>query len=146
MNNCVISAHVVYKCVSLSLARARSPALSLSVCECVCFSLSLSVSHSLVYVCEASNTLFFWLIGYDPTSFWDGMSHAAPSWAFQLYLWSYLIIVYFILFNVLLAILIDTYCEVKGGQDPDAPGSVLLLCQGQRIGFTACCACPLPYT
>ena len=95
---------------------------------------------------EAVNTLFFWLIGYDPTSFWDGMSHAAPSWAFQLYLWSYLIIVYFILFNVLLAILIDTYCEVKGGQDPDAPGSVLLLCQGQRIGFTACCACPLPYT
>ncbi len=144
---------MLYTSVFFSLSRALSLPLSRSVCVCVCFSLALSVSHSLVYVCvrmcvfdEASNTLFFWLIGYDPTSFWDGMSHAAPSWAFQLYLWSYLIIVYFILFNVLLAILIDTYCEVKGGQDPDAPGSVLLLCQGQRIGFTACCACPLPYT
>jgi len=70
----------------------------------------------------ASVELFFWLVGYDPGGFWDGMSHAAPGWAFQLYLWSYLIIVFFILFNVLLAILIDTYCEVKGGQDPDAPG------------------------
>jgi len=66
--------------------------------------------------------LFFWLVGYDPTAFWEGMSHAAPVWAFQIFLWAYLIIVFFILFNVLLAILIDTYCEIKGSQDPDAPG------------------------
>jgi len=70
----------------------------------------------------AAVELFFWLVGYDPTGFWSGMSHAAPDWAFQIFVWSYLIIVFFILFNVLLAILIDTYCEIKGSQDPDAPG------------------------
>jgi len=70
----------------------------------------------------SSIELFFWLVGYDPTAFWEGMTHAAPVWAFQIFLWAYLIIVFFILFNVLLAILIDTYCEIKGSQDPDAPG------------------------
>ena len=67
----------------------------------------------------AATELFFWLVGYDPPSFWEAMSHAAPPWAFQTFVWSYLVIVSFILFNVLLAIFIDTYCEIKGQQDPE---------------------------
>jgi len=68
--------------------------------------------HTYIWIC---------VCGGGATGFWSGMSHAAPDWAFQIFVWSYLIIVFFILFNVLLAILIDTYCEIKGSQDPDAP-------------------------
>ena len=41
------------------------------------------------------------------------MSHAAPDGAFHIFLWSYLFIAFFILLNVFLAILVDSYAKVK---------------------------------
>ena len=70
----------------------------------------------------AAVEMFFWIVGYDPPGFWDPMSHAAPAWAFQIFMWTFILVVFFILFNVLLSILIDSYCEIKGSQDPQAPG------------------------
>ena len=61
------------------------------------------------------------LIGYNPANFVVGMSGATESWAYLIYLYSFLLILFFILFNVLLGILIDTYCEIKSGLDEDAP-------------------------
>ena len=78
--------------------------------------------HTYIHACTHTYIRTFgYVCGGGATGFWSGMSHAAPDWAFQIFVWSYLIIVFFILFNVLLAILIDTYCEIKGTQHPDAP-------------------------
>eukprot|EP00960_Hanusia_phi_P066460 766402-Hanusia_phi.AAC.2 len=41
------------------------------------------------------------------------MSHAATPLAFYIFLWSYIFIVFFILFNIFLAILVDAYATVK---------------------------------
>ena len=41
------------------------------------------------------------------------MSHAATPLAFYIFLWSYMFIVFFILFNIFLAILVDAYATVK---------------------------------
>jgi len=69
---------------------------------------------------DACVFLFFQLLAFDPTQFWTEMTHAAPAWAFHLFLWSFLLIVFFILFNVLLAILIDAYAMVKAETPEDS--------------------------
>jgi len=66
--------------------------------------------------------LYFQLVAYDPEQFWIEMTHAAPWWAFHLYLWTFLLIVFFILVNILLAILIDAYALVKADTPEDCPG------------------------
>jgi len=58
-------------------------------------------------------TLVVFLISFDATQFYASMSHAANEWAFHLFLWSYLIVAFFILLNIFLAILVDAYAAVK---------------------------------
>ncbi|EKX37773.1 hypothetical protein GUITHDRAFT_116079 [Guillardia theta CCMP2712] len=58
-------------------------------------------------------TLLIFLLSLDTTQFYASMSHAAPDGAFHIFLWSYLFIAFFILLNVFLAILVDSYAKVK---------------------------------
>jgi hypothetical protein len=58
-------------------------------------------------------TLVVFLISFDATQFYASMNHAANEWAFHLFLWSYLIVAFFILLNIFLAILVDAYAAVK---------------------------------
>jgi hypothetical protein len=65
---------------------------------------------------ESSMTLFIILMSLDTTKFWTEMSHSAGigmDWVFYLYVMTYLVIAFFILLNVFLAILIDSYAAVK---------------------------------
>eukprot|EP00960_Hanusia_phi_P038387 753409-Hanusia_phi.AAC.1 len=45
------------------------------------------------------------------------MDHAASDASFQLFLWSYIFVVLFILFNIFLAILVEAYSNVKQATD-----------------------------
>ena len=58
-------------------------------------------------------TLFVFLISFDATQFYSSMSKSANPLAFNLFLWTYLIIAFFILLNIFLAILVDAYASVK---------------------------------
>jgi len=64
-------------------------------------------------------TMIMIIISLDTSQF-NEMSHAAPPWAFNLFIWSYLIIAFFILLNIFLAILVDAYVAVK----EDTKGSI----------------------
>ena len=57
--------------------------------------------------------LYFQIVAFDDSQFWGPFSHAAPLWAFYLWVWSFLFVVWLILFNILLAILIEGYVRVK---------------------------------
>lgn len=63
---------------------------------------------------KATVFLWFQIVAFDDTQFWQQFSHAAPYWSFTLFVWSYMFIVWLILFNILLAILIEAYVRVKG--------------------------------
>lgn len=60
-------------------------------------------------------TLTLFLLSLDTTEFYPSMMHSANPWAFHLFLWSYLIVAFFILLNIFLAILVDAYACVKEG-------------------------------
>ncbi|EKX47388.1 hypothetical protein GUITHDRAFT_106834 [Guillardia theta CCMP2712] len=62
-------------------------------------------------------TLTIFLLNFDTTQFFSSMSHASDFAAFHIFLWSYLFIVFFILFNIFLAILVDAYANVKSHTD-----------------------------
>eukprot|EP00961_Rhodomonas_salina_P256653 3467978-Rhodomonas_salina.2 len=49
------------------------------------------------------------------------MDHAAPAWAFQTFLWLYILFSYFLLVNIFLAILVDAYLAAKDGLPDSAP-------------------------
>uniref|UniRef100_A0A6T8N7Q9 C2 domain-containing protein n=1 Tax=Hemiselmis andersenii TaxID=464988 RepID=A0A6T8N7Q9_HEMAN len=57
--------------------------------------------------------LYFQIVAFDDSQFWGPFSHAAPLWAFYLWVWTFLFVVWLILFNILLAILIEGYVRVK---------------------------------
>eukprot|EP00290_Baffinella_frigidus_P033727 CAMPEP_0180328794 /NCGR_PEP_ID=MMETSP0988-20121125/40408_1 /TAXON_ID=697907 /ORGANISM="non described non described, Strain CCMP2293" /LENGTH=219 /DNA_ID=CAMNT_0022315835 /DNA_START=48 /DNA_END=703 /DNA_ORIENTATION=+ len=62
-------------------------------------------------------TLASMLLSFDPTLFHAEMTHALGDqigkFTLDLYIWSYMVICYFILLNIFLAILVDAYAEVK---------------------------------
>ena len=58
-------------------------------------------------------TLFMILMDFDASKFWPQMTHSAGEAAFHMFLWSYIIVAYFILMNMLLAIIVDSYAHVK---------------------------------
>jgi len=70
--------------------------------------------HDLSHSCI---TLTIFLLSLDATQFYSSMSHAATPLAFYIFLWSYIFIVFFILFNIFLAILVDAYATVKQATD-----------------------------
>ena len=64
----------------------------------------------------AVQTLLMMLLSLDSTKFWTEMDHAAGNgmnFIFQIYIWTYLLLAFFILLNIFLAILIDSYASVK---------------------------------
>ena len=68
-------------------------------------------------ISEACFTLLMMMMSLDPTKFWTEMLHSGGEGmaaVFYLYLSTYILIVFFILLNVFLAILIDAYMAVKG--------------------------------
>ncbi|EKX32346.1 hypothetical protein GUITHDRAFT_121487 [Guillardia theta CCMP2712] len=60
------------------------------------------------------------ILNMDTTQFYTSMDHAASDISFQLYLWSYIFVVLFILFNIFLAILVEAYSNVKQSTDARA--------------------------
>ena len=65
---------------------------------------------------QSGSTLLIVMLSFDPTKFWTEMEHAAGTGmatVFYLYLTTYIVIVFFILLNIFLAILIDAYSAVK---------------------------------
>jgi len=64
-------------------------------------------------VSSTALTLVIFLLSLDATQFYPSMEHAANDVAFHLFLWSYLIVAFFILLNIFLAILVDAYASVK---------------------------------
>jgi len=64
-------------------------------------------------VSSTALTLVIFLLSLDATQFYPSMAHAANDVAFHLFLWSYLIVAFFILLNIFLAILVDAYASVK---------------------------------
>jgi hypothetical protein len=49
---------------------------------------------------QSCMTLTIMLLNFDTTQFYSNMAHASIGWSLQLFLWSYLVIVFFILLNV----------------------------------------------
>jgi hypothetical protein len=45
-------------------------------------------------------SLFIMLLNFDTEKFYASLAHASITWALQLFLWSYMVIVFFILLNV----------------------------------------------
>jgi len=78
-----------YIMIAFSLSLSRS------------LSLSLSHSHTHTYIHTYTHT-------HSHTQQVEGYE-----WAFQLYFWTYMMIAFFILLNILLAILVDAYATVK---------------------------------
>mmetsp|Transcript_30441 Transcript_30441/g.81000 ORF Transcript_30441/g.81000 Transcript_30441/m.81000 type:complete len:1277 (+) Transcript_30441:517-4347(+) len=63
---------------------------------------------------EDSMVMHFWIIlTFDPTIFYDQTRHAAPEWIFHIYVWTFLVLCGYLLFNIFLAILVDAYMIVR---------------------------------
>lgn len=62
---------------------------------------------------DSMMTLFMILMDFDSNKFWSPMMHAAGPGAFHVFLWSYIFVSFFILMNMLLAIIVDSYAHVK---------------------------------
>ena len=62
---------------------------------------------------KAMETLFMILMDFDSSKFAPPMKKAAGETAFNVFLWSYIVVSFFILMNMLLAIIVDSYAHVK---------------------------------
>ncbi|EKX32347.1 hypothetical protein GUITHDRAFT_121488 [Guillardia theta CCMP2712] len=62
---------------------------------------------------SACKTLAMMLFNLDSTLFYSSLSHSSSDGAVQVFLWSYVFVVFFLLFNIFLAILVDAYVNVK---------------------------------
>uniref|UniRef100_A0A7S0MD93 C2 domain-containing protein n=1 Tax=Cryptomonas curvata TaxID=233186 RepID=A0A7S0MD93_9CRYP len=72
-----------------------------------------------------SNSFFYLLIlliAFNPDEGWVQMNHAAPDWAFSIYIWTWILIALFILLNIFLAILINGYSAMQSGGMSDPEG------------------------
>ena len=57
--------------------------------------------------------LLFMTFSMDKTSFYNQMTHAAPEWIFHLWFWTFTVVGYLVLFNIFLAILVDSYMSMR---------------------------------
>mmetsp|Transcript_40849 Transcript_40849/g.83567 ORF Transcript_40849/g.83567 Transcript_40849/m.83567 type:complete len:1272 (-) Transcript_40849:1118-4933(-) len=73
--------------------------------------------RSFSTVQNACITIGSMILTMDRTVFYEQMAHAAPGWAFHMYLWSWLILAFFLLINIFLAILVDSYATLKSQAD-----------------------------
>lgn len=62
---------------------------------------------------QSCMTLLILLLNFDTTKFFASFVHASEEWVVMLYVWTYVLICFFILLNIFLAILVDAYAEVK---------------------------------
>ena len=49
----------------------------------------------------------------DTAVFWDQMEHACNEFYFNMFVWSWIIVGFFLLVNIFIAIVIDSYVNVK---------------------------------
>ena len=66
---------------------------------------------------DAFFMLFDIVIAMDTGAFWDQMSHAASYDLFQFYIWGWVILGFFLLINIFMAIIIDSYIAMKEEND-----------------------------
>jgi len=81
-----------------------------AICGTLCF------GHQMDTMADVSKSmlLLIWMVfTMDKTIFYNQMSHAAPEWIFHLYLWSFMVVGYLVLFNIFLAILVDSFFTMK---------------------------------
>lgn len=85
---------------------------------CVGYVLFGHQSQAFSNLSDSCMTLFFILVSFDATMFLQEWSHSSMEFAVHIYLWSYLIIVMFILLNnIFLAIIVAAYTKVKEDSD-----------------------------
>mmetsp|Transcript_30923 Transcript_30923/g.82941 ORF Transcript_30923/g.82941 Transcript_30923/m.82941 type:complete len:679 (-) Transcript_30923:271-2307(-) len=77
-----------------------------------------TISDSVYY-------LLMILVAFGPDEGWVQMNHAAPGWAFHIYLWTWFLIGLFILLNIFLAILMNGYTALHESHDGGADGLVV---------------------
>ena len=70
-------------------------------------------SEMMSSVSQSCLTLLILLLNFDTTKFFASFVHASEEWVVNLYVWTYVLICFFILLNIFLAILVDAYSEVK---------------------------------
>ena len=64
------------------------------------------------HLCSMNWLFLQMLLAYDPANFKTAILGASEPWAVYIYLYSFLIILFFILFSVMMAILIDNYWQI----------------------------------
>jgi hypothetical protein len=62
---------------------------------------------------KSMSTLFFMMMNFDPSQFWLEMMAAGGPFALHVFMWTYNVITFFILLNMFLAIIVDSYASVK---------------------------------
>lgn len=77
---------------------------------------NLLFGHSFERMKDLPNSLLYLMFitfAMDKTQFYDQMSHAAPQWIFHLWMWTFTVVGYLVLFNIFLAILVDSYMSMR---------------------------------
>eukprot|EP00292_Cryptomonas_paramecium_P003899 CAMPEP_0113705028 /NCGR_PEP_ID=MMETSP0038_2-20120614/26887_1 /TAXON_ID=2898 /ORGANISM="Cryptomonas paramecium" /LENGTH=730 /DNA_ID=CAMNT_0000629955 /DNA_START=123 /DNA_END=2311 /DNA_ORIENTATION=- /assembly_acc=CAM_ASM_000170 len=80
---------------------------------------TLLFGHQVLKVSNFANSLIFnsfTMVTLDYTQFWSQFEHAAPAWVFHLWTWSFVLVVAFGLYNVLMAMLIEGLVRAKDEQ------------------------------
>jgi len=77
-----------------------------------------TINHAIFY-------LLMIIIAFNPDAGWVQMNHAAPEWAFNVFLWTWIMIGMFILLNIFLAILINGYTAMHEASATDS-GNMLV--------------------
>lgn len=62
---------------------------------------------------KSMGVLFIIMMNFDPEQFWQQLLGAANELTLHIYLWTYIVITFFILLNMFLAIIVDSYAVVK---------------------------------
>jgi hypothetical protein len=57
------------------------------------------------------------IISMDPGAFWEQMKHASGEGLFEFFVWGWVIVGFFLLINIFLAIIIDSYIKMKEEND-----------------------------
>jgi len=83
---------------------------------------------------KSMSTLFFMMMNFDPSQFWLEMMAAGGPFALHVFMWTYNVITFFILLNMFLAIIVDSYASVKADTE-DSQGLLSELANVSWHGF-----------
>ena len=83
---------------------------------------------------KSMSTLFFMMMNFDPSQFWLEMMGAGGPFALHVFMWTYNVITFFILLNMFLAIIVDSYASVKADTE-DSQGLLSEMAHVSWHGF-----------